>query len=233
MTSEIRNILKNLSDLNLPYQFKSQDLLQQAFTHKSYDNEQSTSLGNNERLEFLGDAVVGLILSRELMSKYPEANEGDLSKWRASLVNENSLFELALEWKLGDFLRLGRGEVQSLGHQKPRIMASCFEAVVGAIFIDGGYDAVEPIVLEVFAKKLTTEFQVNFGDFDFKTRLQEKTQEKFKVTPSYIVKAETGPDHDKSFEVAVVVGDRELATGIGRSKKQAAQEAARKAMENL
>jgi ribonuclease-3 len=234
MTSETNRISSAPPACHVPYTFTNVELLARALTHKSFHNEQNhCPVGDNERLEFLGDAVVGLALSDELMRRYPRASEGDLSKWRASLVNEASLADLAEKWRLGDSLRLGRGEVQSQGTKKPRILASAFEAMVGAIYLDAGYERTRVLLLEAFQEKLSVEFENAFGDLDYKTRLQEVTQHRFRLVPRYEVLQETGPDHDKMFLIEVRLGDKGLAQGRGRSKKQAAQEAAKKALEAL
>ncbi len=218
------------------YVFKNLKLLEQALTHKSYRNENTTAvvaICDNERLEFLGDAVLDLALSEILMRRFPGDQEGGLSKKRASLVNEETLAKLALEVALTDVIRLGKGERQSGGEQKPRILASTFEAVIGAIFLDGGFNNALEVVEKIFDPHLTgLEGKIDFQQ-DFKTRLQEKVQEKYRAIPLYQVENEVGPDHDKQFEVSVRLDGRVLASGQGRSKKSAEQDAARKALEQF
>ncbi|MEK7357197.1 MAG: ribonuclease III [Bdellovibrionota bacterium] len=218
--------------------FTRQELLELALTHKSYSNEQSggstTVQTDNERLEFLGDAVLDLALSDVLMKRFPGDSEGALSKKRASLVNEETLAKLALEMKIDSCLRVGRGEAKTGGLQKPRILASAVEAILGAIYQDAGFDAAKTSVEKIFAGRLDG-LETSAVDFesDFKTRLQERAQEVKKSTPNYSVESETGPDHDKVFEIAVRLDGELLATGLGRSKKAAEQDAAKKALEQL
>jgi ribonuclease-3 len=222
----------------LGYEFKSPSMLELALTHKSFANEQMNGIANvqtdNERLEFLGDAVLDLALSDLLMTKFSENTEGALSKKRASLVNEDSLAKLASELKLEEVIRLGKGEAKSGGLQKPRILASTLEALLGGIYLDGGYEASKATVARLFEGRLG-DLDGTSADFsaDFKTRLQERIQETRKNTPTYHLENEAGPDHDKLFEVSVRVDSDVLATGIGKSKKAAEQDAARKALEQM
>lgn len=240
---------------SMGYVFTRRELLDQALTHKSFANEQLTSvasaspepivedrsvsklaptIGNNERLEFLGDAVLDLALSALMMNRFPLDPEGSLSKKRASLVNEDTLARLASELKLEGIIRLGRGEQKTGGVAKPRILASTFEAVIGAVFLDGGYVAASQAIEKLFDSKLT-ELATSAIDFqhDYKTRLQERIQEAHRATPNYKVEREFGPDHDKRFEVSVSVGESVIANGIGKSKKAAEQDAAREALEKM
>ncbi len=218
----------------LGYRFINRNLLNRALTHKSYHNENpENSLGNNERLEFLGDAVLGMIISDQLMRKMPDVSEGDLSRIRASLVNEALLAELALELTIDENIMLGKGERRTGGNEKPRLLASCLEAIIGALYVDGGFEAVENVVTSMFESKLgQVDISSQFQN-DYKTRLQERIQEHFKQTPIYDVIEESGPDHDKHFIVEVKIDERSLGQGAGSSKKQAAQEAARLALEGL
>lgn len=227
----------------LGHTFDRPELLVQALTHKSFRNEQPAQAnGDNERLEFLGDAVLELALSDLLMARFSVDQEGSLSKKRASLVNEEQLATLARSIGVDGCLRLGKGERQSGGLQKPRILASAFEAVLGAIFLDQGYPASHATVERLFTPLLAT-FENGAADFarDYKTRLQEYAQEKFRLTPTYHLEQENGPDHEKVFEISVrlEVGGggsgqaRVLAAARGRSKKGAEQEAARLALVSL
>ncbi len=212
--------------------FRDPGLLNQALTHKSFHNENPTSsLGHNERLEFLGDAVLGLALSDLLMKRFPELSEGDLSKLRASLVNEAILAEISLEQKFDQNLKLGRGELQTGGAQKPRLLASVLEAFVGAIYLDSGFQSAFDFVVQTFSGRLESLAGQDAYARDYKTRLQELAQEQHRQAPVYSVVSEVGPDHDKTFEVAVQVAGKEIARGKGRSKKQAEQDAARAALE--
>lgn len=215
-------------------EFREPALLEQALTHKSFHNENvSVSRGHNERLEFLGDAVLDLALSDILMRMHPNLNEGDLSKLRASLVNEAILAEVANEYEFSKHMRLGRGELQTGGSQKPRLLASVFEAFVGALYLDAGFPETLAILEKMFTGRIRQlDGQVHFAR-DYKTRLQELTQETHRMAPQYVITEESGPDHDKNFVVQVKVADKEIAIGRGRSKKQAEQEAARLALEIL
>ncbi len=215
----------------LQHNFSNSDLLTQALTHKSYKNENSETNEDNEKLEFLGDAVLDLALSQYLMNQFPTDDEGALSKKRASLVNEESLSQLASEMGLASYLRLGKGELRTGGLTKPRLLASSFEAIIGALFLDGGYVKVAEIVERLFKNKISEIAHTPDFAADFKTRLQERAQELYRTTPKYQVDAETGPDHDKKFEISVWVNEAQIASGEGRSKKAAEQEAARVALE--
>jgi ribonuclease-3 len=222
----------------LGHDFHQPELLLLSLTHKSYANEKSggvpTVQVDNERLEFLGDAVLDLALSDCLMNRFPTDSEGSLSKKRASLVNEDTLSKLALELQLESLIRLGKGEIKTGGLQKPRILASSFEAILGAVYQDAGFAAVLGMVNRLFATRIEEvgSWDVDFRH-DYKTRLQEKMQEIHKSTPTYKVEAESGPDHDKQFEVSVRLDGVAIATGNGRSKKAAEQDAARKALEQV
>jgi ribonuclease-3 len=233
MVNEIR---PEALELALGHTMSRPELLALALTHKSFANEQaggSTTVGmDNERLEFLGDAVLDLALSAELMSRFGQDPEGALSKKRASLVNEETLSRLALELKLDTLLRLGRGEAKTGGLQKPRILASSLEAIFGALFLDGGYEAAARATRRLFATRIEeiAGSSIDFRD-DYKTRLQERVQEAHRATPTYKVESEAGPDHDKVFDVSVQVNDQVLGLGTGRSKKAAEQDAARQALE--
>lgn len=222
--------------MNIGYRFTNPDLLELALTHKSYANEAmgggSTPADDNERLEFLGDAVLDLALSELLMKKFPVDSEGALSKKRASLVNEESLALVAKAIGLDHHIKLGKGEIKTGGLQKPRILASSLEALIGAIFQDSGYILVANVVETLFAEPLERLGEIDFSS-DFKTRLQERAQDIRKQTPTYRIESQSGPDHDKTFTVIVELGDQALATGSGKSKKAAEQNAARKALEML
>lgn len=211
--------------------FRDPSLLKQSLTHRSFHNENpADSHGHNERLEFLGDAVLDLALSDLLMRHFPEQPEGDLSKYRAAMVNESELAAIALELKFDEIMRLGRGELNTGGSQKPRLLASVFEAYVGALYLDSGFQKAYDFLREVFTPRFAS-LAADGKDRDFKTRLQERAQEQHRQTPTYDLVQEEGPDHNKTFVVSVKLGAQELATGKGRSKKQAEQEAARRALE--
>jgi ribonuclease-3 len=222
--------------MNIGYTFINEKLLELALTHKSFANEAmaggSTPTDDNERLEFLGDAVLDLALSEVLMKKFPADSEGALSKKRASLVNEDSLAQVAKAIGLDQHIRLGKGEIKTGGLAKPRILASSLEALIGAVFQDSGYILVTNVVETLFAAQLQQLGEVDFSA-DFKTRLQERAQDIRKQTPTYRIESQSGPDHDKTFNVVVELGDQPLATGSGKSKKAAEQNAAKKALEML
>jgi ribonuclease-3 len=220
---------RNLDELNkrLGYTFQETDLLEEAFSHSSYVNERpDLGLKDNERLEFLGDAVLDLAISHILMSLFDGANEGDLSKYRASVVNEKGLVQIAKTLGLGDYIRLGKGEELTLGREKPSILANTLEALIGAIYLDAGFSKTRGIVHRLFESllgKIDSGQMVN----DFKSILQEYTQELYKVRPQYLLLDERGPAHNKTFRVALRLNGEIMAEGEGRSKKEAEQQAAK------
>jgi ribonuclease-3 len=216
-------------EARLGYRFARPDELQIALTHRSataYRRE------HNERLEFLGDAVVQLVVSDILFEAWPEADEGQLSRRRASLVNSQSLAIRATSLGLGEFLLLGRGEEKTGGRDKTSFLAGVFEAVIGAVYRDGGYGPAREVVVGCFAGEIDKPLEEasNEGLGDFKTRLQELTQKVHRTVPSYSILSETGPDHARAFESRVMLGDRVLGTGTGPRKKFAEQAAARAAL---
>jgi ribonuclease-3 len=214
----------------LGYRFSERELLLRALTHRTYVHE-NAALGreDNERLEFLGDAVLDLAIGQLLMERLPEASEGELSKARAGLVNEQVLATVADALGLGEHLLLGRGEASSGGRRKPSLLANGCEALVGAVFLDGGFPEARSLVARLFGTYLESSWELR-PLVDSKTAFQERTQRDQRLTPRYVVVSETGPDHNKTFEVAVIVGERELARGWGRSKKEAEQRAAAAAL---
>lgn len=210
--------------------FTDKQLLRLAFTHRSYLNEhREEKLQHNERLEFLGDAVLELIVTNYLYAKFPKHDEGDLTAYRSALVNTQSLSETARELRMGDYLLLSRGEARDIGRARQFILANTFEAVVGALYLDAGYDAAKTFVERVLIPKLTAIIEEG-AHIDGKSRLQEVAQDKLSVTPRYETIGETGPDHDKRFEVAVFLGTDQIASGSGKSKQDAEQAAARFAL---
>ena len=217
----------------LGYTFRDPALILQAFRHSSYVNEQmGAGLEDNERLEFLGDAVLDLAVSHLLMEKNSGADEGDLSRFRSMVVDETGLHDVAGRLNLGSYLLLGRGEDQSLGRQKPSILADVTEALIGALYLDGGFDVTKKIIEKLFApllEKVRTDDLVQ----DFKSLLQEFTQQAFKSLPKYRLTEETGPAHDKIFRIALAVNGIVLAEGMGKSKKEAEQHAAKEAFSRL
>ena len=212
----------------LEYRFKDASLLIRCLTHVSYNDDKN--LGHNEVLEFLGDAVLDLAISDLLMRRFPERSEGDLSRMRAALVNSSVLAEKATMLNLGELLRLGKGEERSGGRSKPSILAGAFEALLGAVYRDGGYEAARHLVERYFT---TDVGEKKLGLQDYKTRLQEISQMLFREPPVYRLVSEKGPDHAKSFVTEIAVGGKVLGKGEGRSKKQSEQEAAKQALDEL
>jgi ribonuclease-3 len=213
----------------LGYRFADRALLEQALRHTSWCNEQppESRPDDNERLEFLGDAVLDLVVGHRLMTRYPQLREGELSITRAQVVSEAGLSEVATQLGIGKWLLLGKGEEKSGGRAKPSILADAFEAILAAVYIDGGFLAVKEMIERLLSQRIeTVEFK---GFYDFKTRLQETAQARVKATPTYHVVAELGPDHDKRFVVAVTIGGDEWARAVGKSKKEAEQMAAAEA----
>ena len=211
--------------------FTDIELLREAFTHRSYLNEhRGTNLKHNERLEFLGDAVLELVITEYLFQKYPDEPEGMLTAYRSALVNTNSISDAAVVWNMNEYLLLSRGEAKDTGRARQYILANTFEAVIGAIFLDQGYDAAR----EFIAKSLFDHLDEIVGKRlwqDAKSRFQEEAQERTGVTPNYVVQKEIGPDHDKRFAVGVYIGSDLIATGEGRSKQDAEQAAAQSGLE--
>jgi ribonuclease III len=229
------NRLKYLQDLEerLNYRFRDIDLLSIALTHRSYVNENPyPPLADNERFEFLGDAVLGLCVSDLLINKYVDFSEGTLSKIRAGIVNEKPLAELASSLQLGDCLLLGKGEENSGGRAKYSLLANSLEAVIAAIYLDSGFNEVKT-VLEIILAPLLEDSVLLSQNFDYKTALQEFCQKRYKIAPVYTIIDSSGPDHAKIFEVQVTVADKMPQTGYGKSKKEAEKQAAQKAWEIL
>jgi len=225
----------DLNELNkkLCYTFKQPQLLVQAFQHSSYVNEQTDSnLRDNERFELLGDAVLDLAITHILMELFEDSNEGDLSKYRAIVVNENGLYQVAQELALGDYLLLGKGEEATSGREKPSILADTMEAVLGALYLDAGFDKTKEIIHRLFLP-LLKRIDMGKPSNDYKSQLQEYTQEVYKARPEYVLVEESGPAHDKAFRVALLLQGETIAEGEGKSKKEAEQKAAGKAFECL
>lgn len=216
----------------ISYEFKDKNLFLKSITHKSWANEVGQDGEHNEKLEFLGDAVLELALSDLLYRNFANDNEGDLSKKRASLVNESSLSLRAQALEVGNFIRLGKGEIQSNGGQKPRLLASCYEALIGALYLDSSFDTVKEIIHREFYHQIVKLNSESF-ESDYKTRLQEKLQDEHKDTPTYEIINETGPAHDKTFQVQITFKGKKVSTGEGKSKKVAEQSAAKIALEKI
>jgi len=214
----------------LALKFNNKDLLLQALTHRSYLNENPAfRVGNNERLEFLGDAVLELAVTEALYDKFPEKPEGELTSYRAALVNSKMLSDIAAELDINDFLLLSRGEAKDVGRARQYILANAFEALIGAIYLDQGYevarDFISRIVLERLGRVLSEKLYK-----DPKSLFQEEAQERTGITPSYEVLREWGPDHDKHFVVGVFLEKELVAEGEGPSKQAGQEEAARNAL---
>jgi len=229
---EERKKLRRL-EAKLQYRFKNLQLLKRALTHKSYANEyRMPATDQNERYEFLGDAVLELAISDLLMKSFPESTEGDLSKLRASAVNEQQLADIARRIQLGDFLFLGRGEDQCQGREKDSLLSDAFEAVLGAIYFDSGFVASSHVVQKQFGHLLKAAMVQDISR-DYKTRLQEESQNRFQTVPNYQLMSESGPDHDKTFEIHLFINRELFGQGLGKSKKQAEQNAALEALKKL
>lgn len=220
--SDVKNFQKLLG-----YEFKDSDLLQSALTHKSY-----TRVKNNERLEFLGDAVIDLLIGEYLFLKFPEHKEGQLSKMRASLVSEKSLYRYAQKVELGIHIYLSISEDNNKGREKPSILSSAFEAIIGAVYLESGIEVCRDI-LYTLTEKIYPNIDFDSVFSDYKTTLQEVTQAHFGTIPEYILQKTSGPDHQKKFEIAVVIEGRVYATELGNSKKDAQQKAAQIALIEL
>lgn len=221
----------SLLEKKLNIKFKNKDLLAQSFCHRSYLNENPDfHLDNNERLEFLGDAVLELVVTEYLFAKYPKRPEGDLTNWRAALVNAKMLSETAQELGLNDFLLLSKGETKELGKARQYILANTYEALVGAIYLDLGYEPAKEFIHKNLIKKLPLILEKGLFK-DAKSGFQEESQEKTGITPIYKVLDEKGPDHAKEFTVGVFLDKELVAKGKGSSKQEAEEAAAKKAME--
>ena len=219
----------SLLEKNIGYKFKNIDLLKNALTHTSYANEHK--INSNEKLEFLGDSILEFISSKYIFNNYPKLIEGEMTKVRATVVCEESLYKIAKKHNFSDFLFVGKSEQLHQGNRKVAIMADSVEAVIAAMYFDGGLENVEKFIVE----NLKDEIEIatkNVGIKDHKTVLQEKLQEHGNVEIKYEIISETGPDHNKTFVAQVKLNGKVLADGVGKTKKQAEQEAARKALEN-
>lgn len=217
------------------YKFKKPFYLKKALTHPSYMNEGGQRLAyNNQRYEFLGDAVIDLVIADLFLKLFPKKQEGALSKMRAKIVNEDSLARLAKQFSIGEFIYLGRGEAASGGREKPSILADCYEALIAAIYVDGGYKKAYKIVKRHFEEYLglLKDDQQSLS-FDYKTKLQEVAQRIHRVSPQYHLISEEGPDHEKIFSTEVKISGDSYGIGNGRTKKDSEQDAARVALENI
>ncbi len=213
--------------------FHDRTLLIRALTHRSYINENpGFTLEDNERLEFLGDAVLDYVSAEYLYHHFPEMREGELTRLRAALVRTETLAKLAQQIGLQHFIRLGRGEEESGGRERPAVLCDCFEALIGALCLDQGLEAARNYLARLIGP-LLEEIMNSEADKDAKSRLQEISQRYLQITPTYRTLAEEGPDHARVFTVAALIGDRIYGVGKGSSKQRAAQAAARAALESL
>lgn len=222
---------QDLQDL-FGYVFRDPILLGEALTHRSFiPPEPTTNVSHNERLEFLGDAVLGLIVSESVTERFPQFTEGDLSKMKADLISRSTLARAAQRLQIGKWLRLGRGEERTRGREKPSLLANALEAILGAVYLDGGLEAARQVVGRVLAQELAAlqEGKPRSIQHDYKTRLQEWAHQ-FGGHPAYRVTGEIGPDHEKTFLVEVVMNDQVIGAGKGRTKKEAEQQAAQQAL---
>ena len=210
--------------------FKNLELLEEALTHRSYLNEHKSAKAHNERLEFLGDAVLELSATHFLFTKFEDKPEGDLTAYRAALVNTVSLAETAESLGINDMIRLSKGEKRDTGRARQIILANAFEAVLGALYLDQGYEAVDEFLKIHLFPKIDAVIEKRAWQ-DAKSRFQEMAQEHEGVTPTYQTLKEEGPDHDRHFTVGVFMGAKEVARGVGKSKQEAEQEAAKAALD--
>ena len=213
---------------NLRYEFKNKKLLINALTHSSYANEARDGVSSNERLEFLGDSVLSIVVSEYIYKEFNNLPEGELTKLRASLVCEKSLCQFSRELELGKYLRLGKGEDKGGGREWDSILADAFEAVLAAMYLDGGFNVAKNHVMRFIKNELKHTDDEVFKDY--KTALQEIIQKNPEESVTYILTKETGPDHDKVFEVEVRLNSNTIGKGIGKNKKQAEQSAAKEAL---
>lgn len=215
---------------SIGYTFQHKNLLKQALTHTSYANE--NKLESNEKLEFLGDSILEFISSKYLYLNYSKLKEGEMTKVRATVVCEKSLYKIAQTHNLGDFLYLGKSEKKTGGQKRPAILADSVEAIIAAIYLDGGIEKAEQFIIQNLKEEIEIASK-HVGDRDYKTVLQEKLQEHGEVKIEYKITKEEGPDHNKKFEAQVSSNGKVLAKGKGKSKKEAHMSAAKKALENF
>ena len=219
--------LENL-EKNIKYKFKNIELLKNALTHRSYAYEHNVP--SNEKLEFLGDSILEFVSSEYMYNKYTQLKEGEMTKVRATVVCEKSLYKVAILHNFSDFLYLGRSEIRTEGNKRPAILADSVEAIIAAIYIDGGLEQAKKFIIENLKDEIENATK-NVGQKDYKTVLQEELQKNGDVLIQYKIIKENGPDHNKTFEAEVSLNGKILATGKGKSKKEAEMNAAKKALE--
>lgn len=219
----------NVLEKSIGYEFNNIDLLKKALTHTSYAYEHNQE--SNEKLEFLGDSILEFISSDYMYGRYQKLREGELTKVRAAVVCEQSLYKVAQSHNFGDFLYLGKSEVITGGNKRPTILSDSVEAVIAAIYLDGGLEPAKKFIIENLKDEIENA-TMHVGEKDYKTVLQEKLQKNGSVKIEYIITKESGPDHNKKFEAEVLLNGKVLATGIGKSKKEAEMQAAKKVLES-
>ncbi|KKP80945.1 MAG: Ribonuclease 3 [Candidatus Levybacteria bacterium GW2011_GWB1_35_5] len=217
--------------MNIP-QFKNKKLFDQAFTHRSFLNETTEKVSSNERMEFLGDSIISFVISGYLFSRYPQSNEGVLTNMRSLLVNTKSLAEVARELNLGEYLKLSKGEEDSKGRQNQSLLADSFEALVGALFLDSGIEQTKDFLMQVFSQRVQ-DLEKERSFKDPKSLLQEFIQSRKQTSPAYKVLKELGPAHSRVFTMGVFIGNKLFEEGKGKSKQEAEENAALKALEKL
>lgn len=232
MSASLKSFVSKLEKI-LQEPIRLEQLVENAFIHRSYKNEsRSKKFETNERLEFLGDAVLDMVVTEALMKQFPEEPEGILSKFRSMLVNEKTLALAAKEIQIGLYLKLGKGEEMSNGREKPSILSDTFEAVVGAIYLSNGMAACEKFILHALSNDIKN-VEIHSHKQDYKTTLQELAQSLLKTIPRYHVAYQEGPDHLRTFETEVIILDKVMGRGKGRSKKESEQLAAKVAISKL
>jgi ribonuclease III len=232
LVTKERKVELNLFQKHAHIRFRSLELLNLAFCHRSFINEQSETGENNERLEFLGDSVLGLVVAAYLYEIMPDRQEGELARVKSFVVSEESLSEIARDLKIDNFILIGKGEEYSGGRNKKALLADATEAIIGAFFLDSGYTAAEKFVLRNLVPQIEKVLQ-NKHHKDFKTLLQEYVQKKFKTYPRYTLLKKIGPDHDRTFVMDVTINGRTFGSAQGKNKKEAEQNAAQIAYEQI
>jgi ribonuclease-3 len=220
-------------EVRFGYRFKDMTLITQALTHSSHANERATSKGDNEQLEFLGDSVVGFLVSDFLFRAHPGLTEGQLSRLKGFFVSSANLVKYAEQVRLGNYLQLGKGEEKTGGRTKQAVLVDGFEAVIGAIYLDGGIEEARRVMLRFFESQIEDVEESGRQVTDFKTALQEQLQARHMGRADYSLASETGPDHQKLFTVDVIIGGELVASGVGLTKKAAEQAAARHALDRV
>lgn len=225
--------LKQAEDFakSINIQFNNPELIFKALVHRSFVNETNEEINHNERLEFLGDAVLELIITEYLFEKYPKRKEGELTSFRAALVRTESLAETSVTLNVGEYLFISKGEDLTGGRTKPYILANTYEAILGAIYLDQGYEKAREFVYSNLIYKIDKIIEYRL-DIDNKSKLQELSQEQLGITPIYELLKSSGPDHNKTFEMKVLIGENEFGIGKGKNKQNAEQNAAKLALEN-